>query len=96
MPTTSIKSEAIQQPQNSDEEILLGYLLESMGFPTDSKVKQAVTDAGMRSIMDFFTMEIDLFSQLTYKVGTVWESLRLLDVSNLRKIGPFHDALRDR
>jgi len=45
---TSIKSEAIQQPQKSDEEILLNYLLELiMGFPADSKVKQALTDAGM-------------------------------------------------
>jgi len=45
---TSIKSESIQQPQKSDEEILLNYLLELiMGFPTDSKVKQALTDAGM-------------------------------------------------
>ena len=77
--------------------ILLDYLLESiMGFPTDSKVKQALTDAGMQSIVDLFTMEIDLFSQLTYKVGTEWESLRLLDVSKLRKIGHFHDALCDR
>ena len=72
MPPTSIKSEAIQQPQKSDEEILLDYLLElTMVFPTDSKVKQALTDAGVQSIMDLFTMEIDLFSQLTYKVGTV-------------------------
>ena len=67
---TSIESEAIQQPQKSDEEILLGYLLESMGFPSDSEVKQALTDAGVRSIVDLFTMEIDLFSQLSYKVGT--------------------------
>ena len=70
MPHTSIKSEAIQQPQKSDEEILLEYLLESiMGFPMDSEVKQALTNAGVRSIMDLFTMEIDLFCQLTYKVG---------------------------
>ena len=41
-------------------------------------------------------MEIDLLSQLTYTVGTESESLRLLDVSKLRKIGPFHDALCDR
>ena len=67
MPPTSIKSEAIQQPQKSADEILLNYLLESiMGFPTDSEVKQALTDAGVRSILDLFTMEIDLLSQLTY------------------------------
>ena len=41
-----------------------------MGFPADSKVKQALTDAGVQSIMDLFTMEIDHFSQLTYKVVT--------------------------
>ena len=77
---TSIKSEVIQQPQNSDEEILLDYLLESiMGFPMNSEVKQALTVAGVRSIVDLFTMEIDLFIQLTYKVGTERESLRLLD-----------------
>ena len=71
MTPTSIKSEAIQQPQKSDDEILLDYLLESiMGFPTDSEVKQALTDAGVWSIVDLFTMEIDLLSQLTYKVGT--------------------------
>ena len=67
-----------------------------MGFHPDSEVKQALTDAGVRSIMDLFTMEIDLLSQLTYKVGTERESLRLLDISKLRKIGPFHDALCDR
>ena len=97
MPPTSIKSETIQQPQKSDDEILLDYLLESiMGFPMDSEVKQALTNAGVRSIVDLFTMEIELLSQLTYKVGTERESLRLLDVSKLRKIGPFHDALCDR
>ena len=48
MPPTSIKLEALQQPQKSDEEILLDYLLESiMGFPTDSEAKQALTDAGV-------------------------------------------------
>ena len=67
-----------------------------MGFPTDSEAKQALNYAGVRSIDDLFTMEVELFSQLTYKVGTEKESLRLLDVSKLRKIGPFHDALCDR
>ena len=41
-----------------------------MGFFTGYEVKQALTGAGVRSIMDLFTMEIDLVSQLTYKVGT--------------------------
>ena len=89
--------EALQQPQKFDDELWLDYLLESiMGFPMDSKAKQALTDAGVRSIMDLFTTEIDLFSQLTYKVGTERERLRLLDVAKPRKIGSFHDALCDR
>ena len=97
MPPTTIKSKEIQQPQKSIEETFLDYLLESiMGFPMGSEVKQALSDAGVQSIVDLFTMEIDLISQLTYKVGTERESFRLLDVSKLRKIGPFHDALCDR
>ena len=57
--------------RSSSPRILLDYLLESIvGFPTDSEVKQALTDAGVRSTLDLFTMEIDLLSQLTYKVGT--------------------------
>ena len=67
-----------------------------MGIPTDSEVKQALTNAGVRSIVDLFTMEIEHFSQLTYKVGTESERLRLLDVSKLTKIGPFHDVLCDQ
>ena len=95
--TPTIKSEEIQQPQKSVDKTVLDYLLESiMGFPMDSEVKQALFDAGMRSPLDLFTMEIDLLSQLTYKVGTERERLRLLDVSKLRKIGSFHDALCDR
>ena len=71
MPPTSIKSEVIQQSQKSDNEILLDYLLESIiSVPMDSEVKQALIDAGVQSIVDLFTMEIVLLSQLTYKVGT--------------------------
>ena len=77
MPLTTIKSEEIQQPSKSIEETVLDHLLESiMGFPTNSEVKQALTNAGVRSIVDLFTMEIDLISQLTYKVGTERESLQ--------------------
>ena len=71
MPPTTIKSEEIQKPLKSEEEIMLDFLLVSiMGFPPDSEVKQALTDAGVRSIMDIFTMEVNLFGQLTYKAGT--------------------------
>ena len=66
-----------------------------MGLPTESEAKQALADAGVRSIVDLFMMETELFGQLTYKVGSEKESLRLLDVSKLRKIGPFHEVLCD-
>ena len=89
MPPATIKSEEIQKPLRSEEEIMLDFLLESiMGFPPDAEEKQALTNAGVRSIMDIFTMEVDLFSQLTYNAGTERESLRLLDVSKLRKLAP--------
>ena len=89
MPPTTIKSEEIQKPLKSEEEIMLDFLLVSiMGFPLNSEVKQALTNAGVRSIADIFTMEVNLFGQLTYNAGTERESLRLLDVSKLRKIGP--------
>ena len=97
MPPTSIKLEALQQPQKSDDELWLDFLLESiMGFPPNSDVKLALTDAGVRSIVDIFTLEDDLISHLTYNDGTERVSLKLLDISKLRKIGPFHELLCDR
>ena len=99
MPPTTIKSEEeeIQKLRRSDEEILLDLLLVMiMGLPPNSDVKQALNDAGVRSIVDIFTLEDDLISQLTYHDGTERVSLKLLDISKLRKIGPFHEALCDR
>ena len=99
MPPTTIKSEEeeIQKPPKSDEEIMLDLLLMTiMGFPPNSDVKQALNDAGVRSIVDIFTLEDDLIGQLTYHDGTERVSLKLLDISKLRKIGPFHEALCDR
>ena len=84
-PCCPLPSSQKQQSRKSEDETLLEYLLESiMGFPMDSEAKQALTSAGVKSIMDLFTMEVELFGQLTYKVGSEKESLKLLDVSKLR------------
>ena len=98
MPPTTIKSEEeIQKPPRSEEEIMLDILLVMItGFPPDSEAKQALTHAGVRSIVDIFTLEDNLIGQLTYHDGTERVSLRPLDISKLRKIGPFHEALCDR
>ena len=95
--TIKSKEEAILKPPKSDDEIMLDLLLVTiMGFPPNSDVKQALTDAGVRSIVDIFTLEDDLISHLTYNDGTERVSLKLLDISKLRKIGPFHELLCDR
>ena len=95
-PTTIKSEEEIPQPQKSNEEIVLDILLITiMGFPPNSDVKQALNDAGVRSIVDIFTLEDNLISHLTYHDGTERVNLKLLDISKLRKIGPFHEALCD-
>ena len=66
MQPSTIKSEeeAILKPPKSNDEIMLDLLLMTiMGFPPNSDVKQALTDAGVRSIVDIFTLEDDLISQ---------------------------------
>ena len=91
MQPSTIKSEeeAILKPPKSDEEIMLDLLLVTiMGFPPNSDVKQALTDAGVRSIMDIFTLEDDLISHLTYHDGTERVSLKLLDISKAQKNWP--------
>ena len=71
MLTTRTGAMAAQTQAQLDDENVLNHVLQTiMGFPMDSEVKQALTNAGVRSIVDLFTMEIDLLSQLTYKVGT--------------------------
>ena len=91
------EEEAILKPPKSDEEIMLDLLLVMiMGFPPNSDVKQALNDAGVRSIVDIFTLEDNLISQLTYHDGTERVSFKFLDISKLRKIGPFHEALCER
>ena len=42
------------------------------------------------------SLEDNLISHLTYNDGTERVSLKLLDISKLRKIGPFHEVLCDR
>ena len=69
LPTT-IKAEEIQKPPRSEEEMLNLLLVTIMGFPPNSEVKQALNDAGVRSIRDIFTLEDDLISQLTYHDDT--------------------------
>ena len=99
MQPSTIKSEeeAILKTPKSDEEIMLDLLLVTiMGFPPNSDVKQALNDAGVRSIVDIFTLEDNLISHLAYHDGAERVSLKLLDISKLRKIGPFHEALCDR
>ena len=71
-PTTIMKSveEEILKPPKSNEEIMLDLLLMTiMGFPPNSDVKQALNDAGVRSIVDIFTLEDDIIGQLTYHDG---------------------------
>ena len=63
-------------------------LVTIMGFPPNSDVKQALTDARVHSIVDIFTLEDDLISHLTYHDGTERVSLKLLDISKLRKLAP--------
>ena len=61
----------------------------------NSKVKQALTFAGVESVKDLLTLDGESFSQLTYMAGTNDKRLRILVVVKLKKVSPFHAALCD-
>ena len=73
------------QPAQQHAENLLNHLLEAiMGYPPNSEVKQALTSAGVGSVKDLLTLDGELFSQLTFTVGSEGRKLKLLDVAKLK------------
>ena len=75
----------VAQLAQQDAENLLNHLLEAiMGYPPNSKVKQALTPAGVGSVKDLLTLDGELFSQLSFTVGSEERKLKLLDVAKLK------------
>ena len=64
-----------------------------MGYPPNSEVNQALTSAGVGSVKDLLTWDGELFSQLTFTVGSEERKLKLLDVAKLKRVSSFHTAL---
>ena len=82
------------QPAQQHAENLLNHLLEAiMGYPANSHVKQALTSAGVGSVKDLLTLDGELFSQLTFMVGSDERKLQLLDIAQLKRVSSFHTAL---
>ena len=66
-PTGTTAAQLAQQ----DADNLLNHLLEAiMGYPPNSQVKQALKSAGVGSVKDLLTLDGELFSQLTFTVGS--------------------------
>ena len=64
-----------------------------MGYPPSSEVKQALTSAGVGSVKDLLTLDGEVFSQLTFTVGSEARKLKLLDVANLKRVSSCDTAL---
>ena len=94
---TRTQAAAARALSQQEAQQLLDRVLEAiMGYPSNSEVKQALTFAGVESVNDLLTLDVESFSQLTYMAGTDEKRLRILDVVKLKKVSPFHVALCNR